>query len=243
MSAKQPCLSIHVAFYLWYGTPALDRRWVHWDHPTLPHWTGAVNKVHPPHLLHTPPDKPHSTYYPNRDLYSSSDEGVLHDQMHELRAAGVDSVMLSWWGQATLDVGRDSQGVNTDPLVPRVLAAAKTANLSVTWHIEPYGGRNASSVRADLSYLHAQYGGHAAVWHRALPLVFLYDVSMEHSGGTTAERDQRIREWRAMTDSLRGTAEDATLISLYHDRRDVDFTTRCGFDGAYTYFAADGRAS
>lgn len=64
-------------------------------------------------------------------------------------------------------------------------------------------------------------------------MVFLYDVSAEHSAG---ERER----WRAMADSVRGSEQDAVLLSLFVDRRDVAFVVGAGFDGAYTYFASDG---
>ena len=35
---------VQVAFYLWYGTPAIDGKWLHWDHATLPHWTAKMNE-------------------------------------------------------------------------------------------------------------------------------------------------------------------------------------------------------
>ena len=38
------CPTVHAAFYLWYGTPDVDGRWLHWDHATLPHWDEAVRK-------------------------------------------------------------------------------------------------------------------------------------------------------------------------------------------------------
>ena len=246
---------MHAAFYLWYGNPATDGRWLHWDHPTLPHWTAEVNARHPPHAPHTPPDKPHSTFYPQRGLYSSRDRVILLEQMRELKAAGVSSVMLSWWGQAAARVRRDSQGVSTDEAIPLALEAAAAANLTVSWHLEPYGGRNASSVRADVEYLHERYGAHPAVYRSSAPcsrffgrlvcrsprpLVFLYDVSAEHAGASSAEREQSVVEWRGATDALRGAAHEPILLSLYHDRRDADFVERCGFDGAYTYFAAAG---
>ena len=118
------CAYVHAAFYLWYGTPETDGRWLHWDHPTLPHWTEAMNQRFPPGVPFVPPDEPHAPFYPERGLYSSSDPVALRGQMAELAAAGVDSVMLSWWGQTALGVRRDSQGVDTDPLVPMVLDAA-----------------------------------------------------------------------------------------------------------------------
>mmetsp|Transcript_11454 Transcript_11454/g.24520 ORF Transcript_11454/g.24520 Transcript_11454/m.24520 type:complete len:390 (+) Transcript_11454:300-1469(+) len=230
------CIHTHAAFYLWYGNPSIDGKWMHWDHSTLPHWTSAMNERYPPGRSHSPPDSPHSTFYPRRGLYSSADGGVLREQLRELSQAGVSSVMLSWWGQAGLRIKRDSQGVSTDERIPEVLDAASDANMSVSWHLEPYGGRSARSVRADLRYLHTQYGAHPAIWRqgvRRLPLVFLYDVSMEH-----AEND--VEEWKEMVAQIRGSPEDAILLSLYHDRRDIDFVSAVGFDGAYSYFASDG---
>ena len=74
--------------------------------------------------------------------------------MRELHEAGVDSVMLSWWGRGDTDIGRDSQGVNTDPLVPVVLDAAAAVGMRVSWHLEPYGGRSPRTILDDLRYLH-----------------------------------------------------------------------------------------
>jgi len=234
------CPVIHVAFYLWYATPAHDGRWSHWDHATLPHWTAAMNERFPPGQPFTPPDQPHSPFYPARGLYSSGDAAVLREQMSELAAAGVDTVMLSWWGQAGHDIRRDSQGVSTDELVPTVLDAAAAAGIGVTWHLEPYGGRTPRTVLDDLKYLHAQYGAHPAIWRqphgvdgRLLPVVFLYDVSAEHSGAAA-------HEWRDLTREIRGTAADAVLLSLYLDERDQQFVAEAELDGAYTYFAATG---
>ncbi|CAE8620645.1 unnamed protein product, partial [Polarella glacialis] len=30
--------AVHAAFYLWYGNPEVDGRWIHWNHKVLPHW-------------------------------------------------------------------------------------------------------------------------------------------------------------------------------------------------------------
>ncbi len=265
------CPTVHAAFYLWYGTPDVDGRWLHWDHATLPHWDEAVRKRHaPPGQLHAPPEEPHSPYYPARGLYSSRDNATLHAQFASLAAAGVDTAMLSWWGRKDSDVRRDSQGVNTDLIVPAVLDAAAAHGVGISWHLEPYGGRSPATVRDDLKYLHERYGSHPAIWRqraprdleeadapekkyvgsgvpgstrasgRKLPLVFLYDVSFEHAGGLQAEREKTMAEWRALTAGVRDEAEDAILLSLYHDRRDVEFVRRAGFAGAYSYFGAVG---
>ncbi|KAL1507575.1 hypothetical protein AB1Y20_007195 [Prymnesium parvum] len=230
-----PCPSVHAAFYLWYGTPAFDGEWRHWDHPTLPHWDARVRaRFPPPGVRATPPDKPHSPFYPDAGPYSSSDNATLRRQLSSLAAAGVDSVMLSWWGRADAAVTRDTQGVSTDERVGAVLAAAAEAGVSVSWHLEPYGGRSPSSVALDLEYLHRTYGAHPAVWRQGgRPLVFLYDVSASHAPPHAAE-------WRQALGGVRRTAADAVLLSLYLDERDVRFVEEAGFDGVYTYFAADG---
>ena len=228
---------------LWYGTPAMDGKWMHWDHATLPHWTDAMNRRFRPNIKFTPPDAPHSPFYPARGLYSSRDESVLRSQLKSLAAAGVDSIMLSWWGQKDKSLQRDSQGVSTDELVPGVLDAAAEAGVGVTWHLEPYGGRSPASVLDDIKYLHSQYGAHPALFrqpHRGaqLPVIFLYDVSAEHTAGH--EEKETRRAWRDVATSIRGTAYDAVLLSLYVDGRDESFVAETGVDGSYTYFAADG---
>ena len=169
------CPSIHVAFYLWYGTPEHDGRWIHWNHPTLPHWRDDVRQLHPVDEPFSPPDDVHSQYYPASGPYSSSDPEHTRAQMRSLALAGVDSAMLSWWGQTNASVTRDSQGVDTDALIPHVLDAAAAAGVGISWHLEPYGGRSPRSILDDLRYLHARYGDHPAIWkdESNRPLVFL----------------------------------------------------------------------
>jgi glycoprotein endo-alpha-1,2-mannosidase len=113
-------------YYPWYGTPARDG--------VYQHWTQAG---------HTPPDDIASNYYPARGVYSSSDPAVVRSQMDEMKAAGIDEVVVSWWGRGSAEDGR----------LPAVLAAAKRDGLAVAAHIEPYEGRSVPSVMDDIAYL------------------------------------------------------------------------------------------
>jgi glycoprotein endo-alpha-1,2-mannosidase len=151
------CGAVHAAFYLWYGNPETDGQWRHWDHAVLPHWSPSIQAQFPSGQAFSPPAAPHSPFVPSLGLYSSADVEALRSQLESVRKAGIDSVMLSWWGQADASVGRDSQGVSTDELVPLVLDAAHEAGVGVTWHLEPYGGRTPESVGEDLAYLHERY--------------------------------------------------------------------------------------
>jgi len=111
------------------------------------------------------------------------------------------------------------------------------------FHVEPYGGRSAETFLDDLKYIHEQYGKHPGVFRmRGLPVFWVYDVSVEHS-------HQEVDAWRRALDSVRGTALDGIFLCLWiggprkPDHGNMDdamFTSRGGFDGAYTYFAAAG---
>jgi glycoprotein endo-alpha-1,2-mannosidase len=116
-----------VAFYYpWYGTTALDGSYQHWSQNG-----------------HTPPFDIASSYYPARGLYSSSDTQVLAAQMDDIRAAGIDEIAVSWWGQGSAE----------DQRLPAVVAAARTDRILVAAHLEPYAGRSVASIVADVAYL------------------------------------------------------------------------------------------
>lgn len=230
--------AVHAAFYLWYGNPESDGRWLHWDHKVLPHWDPKVDAQHPK-FNWRPPDEHHSPFRPERGLFSARNNQTLKEQFKELAAAGVNSAMISWWGRKDRATKRDDadSGANTDELVPAVLEAAQEAGVYVSFHVEPYGGRTPETFLDDLSYIHEQYGSHPAVWRegpKSLPLFWLYDVSVQHS-------QQDVKAWRRALDSVRGTALDANFFCLCIGQQgDARFVEEGGFDGAYTYFAAVG---
>jgi len=115
-----------IFYYPWYGTPAHDGRYQHWAQH------GA-----------SPPRRIASSYYPVRGVYSSGDGRVVRAQMREIAQAGVDQVIVSWWGRGSVEDGR----------LPLVSRAARAARLRVAAHVEPYPGRTAASVVADARYL------------------------------------------------------------------------------------------
>ena len=115
-----------IFYYPWYGTPARDSAWQHWNQ------NGAV-----------PPRRIGSAFYPARAAYSSSDPAVVTAQMKEIATAGIQEVIVSWWGRGSAEDGR----------LPDVAAAAGAQGLDVAAHLEPYDGRTAATVAADLAYL------------------------------------------------------------------------------------------
>ena len=117
---------VAIFYYPWYGTPARDGSWQHWDQ------RAAV-----------PPAGIASEFYPARGVYSSSDSLVVGAQMGEIRAAGVDQVVVSWWGRESPE----------DQRLSLVLAHARARRLDVAVHVEPYAGRTPASVADDARML------------------------------------------------------------------------------------------
>ena len=120
-----------VFYYPWYASLSTDGEWRHWNQNG-----------------HTPPYDIGSDYYPVRGAYSSSDAAVVDAQMAEIAAAGVDEVIVSWWGRGSFE----------DEKIPLVEQLAAAHGLSVAIQIEPYKGRTAASVGQDIVYLEASYG-------------------------------------------------------------------------------------
>src|SRR5918996_991321 len=115
-----------IFYYAWYGTPKTDGRYLHWQQ------NGAL-----------PPRQIASAFYPARGAYSSADALVVAAQMREIAAAGVDEVVISWWGRGSAE----------DQRFATVAAAARGAGLVPAAHIEPYAGRDPASVERDVAYL------------------------------------------------------------------------------------------
>jgi glycoprotein endo-alpha-1,2-mannosidase len=147
-------------YYPWYGTSAHDGAFQHWAQRG-----------------HVPPNDIASSYYPLRGLYSSSDALVTAQQMDDMRAAGIDEVAVSWWGQGSPEDGR----------LGEVVAAAQTEGLTVAVHLEPYAGRTVASTVADLAYLRT-YGIRTFYVYRPLDLPIADWAAAKaalHAGGST----------------------------------------------------------
>ena len=131
-SARQAARSDRVAifYYPWYANPTRDGRWAHW----------YVDRDGNP-VLSTP-------YFPSRGLYSSGSAKVVGAQMREIAAAGVGTVVVSWWGFDSPE--NEKLGM--------VAKAAAREGLTIAIHIEPYRARTPASAAADIARLHGDYG-------------------------------------------------------------------------------------
>lgn len=125
-ASQAPSPRVGIFFYPWFATPKNDGAYAHWQQ-------GG----------NAPPSSLASSFYPSRGTYSSADGLVLDAQMREIAAAGIGTVIASWWGRGSLE----------DRRLPQVIAAARARGLSVAAHLEPYGGRTVAATEADIAFL------------------------------------------------------------------------------------------
>ena len=226
--------NVHAFYYAWYGSPGVDGQWWHWNHEYIPPWDKNDHNVYP-HGAHQPPDDVGANFYPQLGPYSSRDPGVVSAHMAMMAGAGVGVLAVSWYPPGLAD----EHGPPTDSIIPSLLAAADQHGLQLCLHIEPYEGRNASNFREALEYVHQQYGSHPAYYKvkrgsRLLPLFYVYD-----SYRVTVD------EWKKVLGSsgtltVRKTELDALFIGLVVEMKHRFDVKAAGFDGFYTYFAANG---
>jgi hypothetical protein len=125
-AAQAGAVRTSIFYYPWYGTPAFDGGYQHWQQ----------NGARPPRGIA-------SAFFPARGLYSSSDVVVVGEQMAEIARTGVDQVAVSWWGRGSFEHVR----------LGLIAGAARGAGLDVALHVEPYGGRTGATVEDDLAHL------------------------------------------------------------------------------------------
>jgi len=178
-------------FYAWYESQPHDGVWRHWDE-------GG----------HTPPDDVGSDYYPLRGAYSSLDPAVLESQMGDVASAGIDEVIVSWWGQGSFE----------DGALPAVAAAARDHGVSVGVQIEPYVGRTAATVNSDYDYLSAL--GINDVW--------IYMADLMPAGALAAANSAHP--------GIRTMAESGDVSFVRSDAFAL-WAWSAGFRGAYLYDA------
>jgi glycoprotein endo-alpha-1,2-mannosidase len=125
-SSGQGVGEVAIFYYPWYGTPAVDGAWEHWQQ------NGNV-----------PPTQIAAGWYPARGPYSSSDTTVVREQMREIASAGIGTVIVSWWGPGSREAAR----------LPLIEKLASSLGLRVAIHVEPFGGRTPAGLAPQIREL------------------------------------------------------------------------------------------
>ena len=229
----QPCYNVHAFYYPWYGNPDFDNKYMHWNHRYIRHWNPAVANVYP-NGVHEPPHDIGSNFYPALGPYSSGDPKVIDSHMQQLSFAEIGVIAVSFYppGQG------DDNGEDWQHLFSHILNAADRYKIKVAFHIEPYKDRSEVSVKSDIEYIIDSYSMFPAFYlfkHRGeeKPLIYIYD-----------SYHTKPLDWAKLfkpgPESIRGTKYDSFVIGLVVEERHQTDMVTAGFDGFYTYFAANG---
>lgn len=211
-----PSYRAAVFYYPWYGTPALNNDWVHWGDE-----------------LYNAPEQIGADYYPILGPYSSYDPLVVAQHFAWLREAGVGVVITSWWGQYTYE----------DKAVPILLEQAERYGIKVAFHIEPYPGRTATSLYADINYIYREYGDHhgffrttdSSRWSpddKAKGLFFVWAFGYRDFNQPPVEPEY----WQKAIDMIHDTPNGGLVIANATEGNWVD---KAHVDGLYNYATID----
>ena len=208
----EPSTRVAAFYYAWYGNPTRDGDWIHWTQSG-----------------HQPPRDIGSDYMPALGAYSSNDPAVVAQHMAWLRRAGVGVIIVSWWGQ----------GSREEKPVPLILQMAQHYGIKVTFHIEPYSGRDADSLVADIKYLYAHYGKDPAFFlsgatsryspaGQPRPMFFVYDAGSQSNNNDPVQPEY----WQKAIDAIHALPQGGLMIAT---PALGSFVTDGHFDGLYNY--------
>ena len=213
-----PEARLQAFYYGWYGTPEIDGKWMNWNHAV----TTADGRVE---STCVPPEDIGANFYPASGPYSSRGVEAVNRHCAELQRAGVGVIAVSWWGKDT----------PTDRALPLLFAEAEKYGIKICFHLEPWPGRNAESVRDALGYLLERWGDAPALFRwQGRPMVYVYDSYLvpDNEWATLLQPDGEH--------TIRGTPLDCLFIGLWVRKSHGESLAGAGFDGFYTYFATDG---
>eukprot|EP00808_Paulinella_micropora_P009391 g25768.t1 len=225
-----------------YGNVEQDGVWRHWDHEVLPHWTPSVSARYPQiGLRFRPPLHLHSPFFPLRGPYSSLSPHTVAAHFQEMaQDMGVGVAVVSWWGRPQVEGTSDTQGVNTDSALPLLFQVAQQTGLQLAFHLEPYPGRTVETVRLDVLDLLQRFSDQPSLYRRdGCPVFYVYDsyhiAAEQWARLLTSDGDLSIR---ANASAAPAAPCTGIFLALWLNQQDGDQILQGGFDGAYSYFAA-----
>jgi hypothetical protein len=186
-----------IYYYGWYGNPAYDFEWSHWQEND-----------------HEPPWDLASSFYPKLGAYSSRDPAIIDLHMKWIAQMNVDALVFSWWGR------KDP----THKVAEQVLDAAARYGLKVAFLIEPYSGRSTKRICDDIELLTRTFGEHPAFLRLSRPTIngpnpdprgvfFIYDPDFTDPELQTLSDTVHRSKYDSI---LLYQSTDATLIERAH---------------------------
>lgn len=177
---------VFIYYYGWYGNPAYDQDWLHWQENE-----------------HEPPWDVASSFYPKLGAYSSRDPAIIDLHMKWLSQTNVHALIFSWWGR------KDP----THQVASDVLDSAAKYNLKVSFLIEPYPGRTTKSICDDIELLTREFGKHPAFLRISRPTTF---APVNEKRGLFLIYDPQFTDPELLSLNDKVHQSDYNSILLYH---------------------------
>ncbi len=187
-------------YYLWYGTPQVSGRWLHWRRDGSPHEAYTAGEGTGYRFVGAFAEEPsdlsslgedglpliQSKNHPAIGLYDSTDPLISRSHLKLAARAGIDAFIGSWWG---IDDFSDRA------FAVLVQEAEKLGGTKACVYYETVPERKPERAVEDLLYILERYGGSSAYLKvDGKPVVFLYGRAV---GELSAE------QWAAVIDEVR----------------------------------------
>lgn len=215
----EPSSRVAAFYYPWYGNKDFDGKWIHWEQK-----------------YDLPPENISSDFYPLLGPYSMTNPEVVAQHFAWLRQSGIGIIVSSWWGRSSWE----------DNAVPLLLDIAEAYGIKIAFHIEPYGGRTATSLVNDIKYLYSKYGDHPSFFrttassrwspdNRPKGLFYLWASSYPNFDSDPVEPDY----WQGAIDEIHSLPTGGIVLS---DNAGSSWVDGGHFDGLYNYAVLIGKA-
>ena len=188
-------------YYPWYQTPARSMKWAHQE---------GVDVRHKQILSHA--------HYPASGPYDSSDPALIDRHLAQAQAAGIDTLVCSWWGA----------GDPTDEAIRVLLKRAPKYHIKICVLWEQYAGAGgADELRRNLTYL-LQGMARSSAFLKAdnRPVIFVYERVRQSANYDT---------WIEVLNEI--TTRYPPGVFIVGDGRTAD--ERLMWDGQYSLHAPD----
>jgi Glycosyl hydrolase family 99 len=165
---------------------------------------------------------------PGLGQYDSRLNSVINNHMLWANQAGLDDLILSWWGTST------TQGQRVDNLVPTLLNAASQQGIRMPIMIDEYAGRTPASVAKDIGYLINAYSSLPGWYTNTRPTPYLPNSNPKpvfllfFSGSDVVSP----ASWKSTIDSIHAKYGAVVLV---HNDYDPSWVTAGDFDGMFGY--------
>ncbi len=211
-------------YYGWYGTPQVSREWRHWN-------AGGLN----PDKMKNGKREIASAHEPKGDVYDSSDEEIILRHLELAQNAGIDALVVSWWGGNTFE--------EKNLLKMMDVIEKKKIRVRVAVYVEAVPQYDEKQILPMLQYIVKNFTGRKSYFttDNGKPVIFVYGRAIFPSvfcmfEGCEKTPPEKISWNEALVEIKKEknvfVVADAVAYTMFNKLPDI---AAMGFDGAHVY--------